>query len=302
MLDLAIAVRLDAVSRSGAIVCVLGAPRSGTSLTTRLLSACGLFLGGSDDLIPTNRENVAGFWELRGAVRLNERLLRAVGGNSIAAPLLPPGWEEAPALEKLRTAGRALIDETFGDRPAWGWKDPRNSFTLPFWEALLGRPPRCVICVRNPLDVAASVRRMAGTRYAMDERQAIDLWGRYMASAIDNTSGRARLFVAYEEILGDPRTVAERMSRFAGLDPPATGDDALDGLVDRRLQHHRSPASTPRDARLPAAASDLYDALTHRLGADGAGAAEELDSMARRLLAADPAKVVGPTNLRPRAV
>ncbi|HEU5142593.1 MAG TPA: sulfotransferase [Solirubrobacterales bacterium] len=285
------------------VVCVLGAPRSGTSLTARMLNLCGLYLGETDDLLPPGPENQAGFWEWRRAVDLNERVLRAVGGSRIAAPALPRGWEESPSLAELRDEGAALIAETFAGRRAWGWKDPRNSFTLPFWRALLARPVSSVICVRNPLDSAASGRRMAGPRHEMSEQQAIEAWERYTAGAIVNSNDGARLFVSYEEILRDPHTEAERLARFARLEPPpGEVDEELAALVDRKLQHHRTPPEAAlSDRRLPASATSLYRALWPLLRGEPATSAadEEVERLSRNLLARDPERIVGPPALRP---
>lgn len=285
------------------VVCVLGAPRSGTSLTTRVLNLCGLYLGESDDLIPPSPENQAGFWEWRRAVDLNERVLRAVGGSRIAAPVLPQGWEDWPSLAELREEGRALIAKTFAGRRAWGWKDPRNSFTLPFWRALLSQPVRSVVCVRNPLDSAASGRRMAGTRHEMTEAQAIEAWERYTASAIVNSSSGARLFVAYEEFLRDPHASAERLARFARLQPsPGDVGEKLAALVDQKLQHHSTvPEAALSDTRLPTSATSLYRALRPLLQGEpeAATVGDELDRLCHGLLASNPERIVGPPALRP---
>jgi len=160
-----------------------------------------------------------------------------------------------------------------------------------------------VICVRNPLDAAASTRRMAGARHAMDNRQAIDVWERYTASAIVNTSGRPRLFVSYESYFADCRAMSWNLARFAGLHPPGQGDDpTFDTLADQRLRHHSNPIDNAlRGDVLPPSTNALYTALQAPMRqavasiAGGSGQAEEeLDGLARRLLDAEPDKVVGP--------
>jgi hypothetical protein len=280
-------------------VCILGAPRSGTSLTTRVLNACGLYLGPSEELAPPGPGNRAGFWELRRAVRLNERILLAMGGSRIAAPHLAPGWEDGPEFAELREDARELIDEVFGGHRRWGWKDPRNSFTLPFWQLLLPSL-RHVICVRNPLDVKASGSAFAPPPHEVEPRVAIELWERYMASAVVNTSGRPRLFVSYEDYFEDWRGPTERLARFAALDDGvgvdeggAIGDESrISNLIDDGLRHHRSSVDEALEStELPESTRSLYLALQQP------PREQELDRLAHRLLGRDPDRVVGPPTL-----
>ena len=51
-----------------------------------------------------------------------------------------------------------LLIEGFDSAGVWGWKDPRNSLTLPFWQDLLPGL-KTLIMVRNPLEVAHSMKR-----------------------------------------------------------------------------------------------------------------------------------------------
>ena len=59
-------------------------------MLTRLLHACGLYLGPQEELMPAQTDNPDGFWEHLGFVALNDELLNAVGG----AWDLPPKREE----------------------------------------------------------------------------------------------------------------------------------------------------------------------------------------------------------------
>jgi len=202
-----------------------------------------------------------------------------VGNND--APILPAGWERSPSLEAERDEARQLIAEVFGGRPLWGWKDPRNSITLPFWQRLLP-PMRYVICVRNPVDMAASAATFAAERGVTPDRQrAFALWECYIANALVNTSGSPRLIVAYEDYFGDWLGAANRLARFAGLDAldGTAGAQEVRDLLDRGHRHHRSPADeVAHDPDLPAGTRLLYRALR-----DDPGDAE-LDRLAHRLL------------------
>ena len=84
-----------------------------------------------------------------------------LGGTWSEPPVLGAGWETDTALGDLRQRARAVIHQDFGAAPLWSWKNPRTCLTLPFWQRLLPSM-RYVICLRNPIDVARSLRRRNG--------------------------------------------------------------------------------------------------------------------------------------------
>src|SRR4029077_839922 len=86
-------------------------------------------------LLAATTYNRHAMWEHLGFVALNDELLETLGG----AWDLPPKTDDNLSnerLEALRMKARLLI-EGFHSAQIWGWKDPRNSLTLPFWEDLL---------------------------------------------------------------------------------------------------------------------------------------------------------------------
>lgn len=124
-------------------------PRSGTSLVTQLLRRCGLELGPPEQLMPASINNTDGYWENLRFVRLNERLLAASGGRWFAPPAaLRPTPE-------ITSEARSIVAQ-FDGREPWGWKDPRNALTLPFWKSLLPSM-KVVVCVRHPAETASSL-------------------------------------------------------------------------------------------------------------------------------------------------
>ena len=55
-----------------------------------------------------------------------------------------------------------LLSGDFVGQSVWGWKDPRNCLTLPFWQSLLPHL-KTIIIIRNPLEVAYSMHKRNGT-------------------------------------------------------------------------------------------------------------------------------------------
>lgn len=250
-------------SHDGEAVCVLGMSRSGTSLTTRILNVLGVSLGREENLMaPVAGNNPKGFWENKAIVNLNEDILGEFTGKTPSPrpmwhrpPPLPDGWERDPRLRPHRNAARAILRENFANTPLWGWKDPRVCLTLPFWQMLIPRI-RYVICVRHPLDAAASLHARDGVPYA----DGLWLWLLYTSHAVLNTRGQQRTFVAHESYFPSWERQAERLSGFVGNGPISGGQrSAIADHLDDRLWHHRDGAR--QDGELPAEARTLYRLL-----------------------------------------
>src|SRR5215813_2085377 len=153
-------------------ICIAGMHRSGTSMVARLLSLCGVYLGSQEHLMRSAPDNPEGFWENADFVELNDSLLAMVH----AGWDLPPAeyeWAPRPELSVLFTKATQLI-ERLAPHQRWGWKDPRNSLTLPFWLRLIPNL-QVVVCLRNPLEVARSLSVRNGTSLAF----GLNLWRSY---------------------------------------------------------------------------------------------------------------------------
>lgn len=219
-------------------VCVLGMHRSGTSLVMRLLNLMGIYLGPPENLIHPNEYNPEGYWEHQDIVHLNEAILNCLGGSWDKPPEFPHGWEGSPELAALRRKARSIIHRDLQGVPLWGWKDPRNSLTLPFWQNLLP-DIRYVICLRNPIDIASSLEKRDGLPFA----KCIDLWLTYTTAAIKHTSGKPRILVFYENLFtdwqGELRRLAEFIERPISAHAPEPQSQA-EAFVMEELRHHRS--------------------------------------------------------------
>jgi len=287
-------------------VCVIGPGRAGTSMTMRMLNLLGVCIGPEEALVEPGPGGPKGFWERRDMMKLDDRLLRSQGGSWRNPPWFSPGWEEAKELAVEREQARTLIESIFSGHERWGWKNPRVSLTTAFWLRLLPSL-RFVICLRNPVDFAASISPSSGrrqddafyySRRGPTGERAYRLWMTYVASALANTSGRPRLFVSYEDHFEDRRLTIERLARFVGLEPPAAGSEAdrrMEEFVDSDLCHHQTPPEQVLvDERLPPEVASLYvitellRATTPTPGEPSDAGYEELlasvDHYARRLL------------------
>src|SRR5262249_45296500 len=161
------------------IVCTLGMHRSGTSLVSRILNVRGVYLGPEEHLMRPSADNPTGHWESRLIKQINDEILSILGGTWQEPPPLPTGWERSPELAAPRRRAREIIEGDFAGSELWGFKDPRSSLTLPFWQRILD-PMRYVICLRNPIDVAASAQDRSRENDAVPFEHGIELWLTYV--------------------------------------------------------------------------------------------------------------------------
>jgi hypothetical protein len=136
---------------------------------------------------------------------------------------------------------RHLVTADFDTQPLWGWKDPRTSLTLPFWQEVVG-PMRYVVCLRNPAAVAASLR----SRNQMSREYAEWLWLTHLRSILDHTSGQLRMFVSYEDILKDWPRELSRLAAYVGRPERARDprvQEAVSDFLETDLCHHRNEMS-----------------------------------------------------------
>lgn len=236
------------------MICVAGMPRSGTSLVTQLLHRCGLNLGPPEQLMPASSNNTEGFWENLSFVRLNERLLAASGGTWFAPPA---ALRPTPEI----TADATSIVAQFEGQEPWGWKDPRNALTLPFWKTLLPSM-KVLVCVRHPHETAASLvastllprgwRLWRMARMSLSPRRrrevlnelGLELWRVYNTSILDHTSAHDRLVTHYEAMLTKPRAELERILTFARIPVSSAALDEIVRAVSPRMRHQRASVAT----------------------------------------------------------
>src|SRR5207248_4769636 len=221
-------------------------------MVTRLLHRCGLELGPESDLMPPQADNPEGFWEHLRFVALNDELLAALGG----AWDLPPQPDESftgQPLNPLRLKARLLI-EGFAPANVWGWKDPRNSLTLPFWQDLLPGL-RTLIVVRNPLEVAHSMRERNGTSYSF----ALRLWEIYNRRLVEVANEKDRLVTRYEAFFENAESELRKILEFAGLKDTELRNAAA--LVSTRRRHTHFTIDELIDAGVSAEAIELYRSL-----------------------------------------
>lgn len=180
-------------------VAVVGMHRSGTSATAGLLVGMGLAGPRPDDLVAPDPSNARGHFESRSAHLLNVQIVAALGGTTFSPPPPRAGWQEPPGLGQPRLLASDWAARNAGAR-ALVLKDPRLCLTLPLWREVLPGPCAAVLVLRDPLEVAGSLRARDGLPVTL----GLALWDRYMRWAVLGLEGLPTLVVDYGTMLAEP--------------------------------------------------------------------------------------------------
>ena len=216
------------------VVCIAGMHRSGTSLVARLLNLCGLYLGPEADLMPANFANPEGYWENLRFVEINDALLRQLDARWDRPPAADTALEMQKQPPALAGSASELIG-SFKGRPTWGWKDPRNSLTLPFWQQLIPGL-KVIICLRNPLEVAQSL----AARDAFSLAAGLELWHEYHRRLLSSVAPSDVITTHYGVYFVNPQAELTRLLRFIGIPPRAATVQAACAAAATSLRHNRS--------------------------------------------------------------
>ena len=238
-------------------IIIIGMHRSGTTMIASMLRELGLFIG--DDLEDNS--------EPMFFINHNDWLFHQCGGKWDNPSSIKWLYENPEILrltdEYIRERIDGLLVSTYlgwqrfllGARPlngmgqeAWGWKDPRTTYTLPFWLRLFPNA-RVIHIYRNGVPVAASLRarEMKLLQAAKDNhihRKALgvynlvpkksgfvwstrclsleggfSLWEEYVEMAIQMMESVApyALSLKYEDFLANPTSKLLDLSEFCGL-------------------------------------------------------------------------------------
>jgi hypothetical protein len=195
------------------IVCITGMHRSGTSMTARLLNLCGLDLGEHKNLMPSDSHNAEGYWENLDFVEINDSLLAFYKGKWNDPPGLDVSFELSQIPKSIVKKAKTIIQKFEGEK-FWGWKDPRTSLTLPFWQQLIP-DLKIIICLRSPYEIAQSLLK----RDKFPRSFTFELWHTYTERLLQTTKPENRLITSYNSYFINPQDELSRILKFIGISP-----------------------------------------------------------------------------------
>lgn len=233
-------------------VIICGMHRSGTTLLIKILKELGLFIGKD---LENNSESISfqqlNIWlmDLGHATWDYPRPFLILDQHDLISQELKK--------RKNKDIGAYLgwkrqVLSSLGNSFPWGWKDPRNTITLPIWLQLYPEA-KVIYLVRNGIDVALSLmKRENENKNRFEEiiqgnfhknlsircrnfEECFALWESYSeifetqsVAAIPGTEQLLRL--SYEELVQEPTQTILRLSRFVDL--PAESMVAFSHKID----------------------------------------------------------------------
>lgn len=206
---------------------ILGAGRSGTSLTGLLLERAGYHV--YTETYPPDDGNPLGYFEDIDVVSANDailgpfyrsrwrRLLRRMNqkpnitGTGAWLLDLDPGLLKSVSLESDQAE---KFRELFAHTP-FAYKDPRFSFTLGVLAPIIPKNTLYICVFRHPLHVVKSTRKHAlRSGVFLDDQYCLELWAAHYLCLLEHYQlmGGQWLFVSYEQLInGD---AVPRMQEF----------------------------------------------------------------------------------------
>lgn len=253
---------------------VIGMHRSGTRLLDEILGELGVFMGAdrqadgeSVTFMLINEaifQQCGTFWNEPMPVHyvLSDEsfLARATGIARAALTTYLPGYKGA----------NSPLDETTETLPPFGWKDPRNTFTLPAWKQIFPNL-RVIHVLRHGVDVAASLSRRHGaalreatgesvppaltvirdhslgvlsSRRGWNVSEAFTMWDQYVEKARLELAeaGESGLEIRFEELLQRPERLIAKIARFCGVPVPENPEGVFDRIdKSRALAYRQEP-------------------------------------------------------------
>lgn len=199
---------------------VIGMHRSGTSFFSRCLTASGVMMG----------EDLSGNHESEFFSRINRELLKAHGG-SWAEPVRVgsnpefklDSWTFVKRYYELRLNPKHVVRPLL--RKPWGWKDPRNTFTLQFWLEKFPQA-RVIHIYRHYADVMASLRvrntvnaqnasKKGFVEAVSDEQFNYNLWQAYVTEARGcKAYANSFLEICYEKLLQGDQAELQKVDDY----------------------------------------------------------------------------------------
>lgn len=198
------------------VVVVLGAGRSGTSLTMSLAASLGVSM--SPDLVGPGENNKKGAFEDVNILRISRSILRHFhrDGAALSFLPLPDGWLDDPFVQQARASLLQIVAaETEGSR-FWGFKEPVTAKLLPLWHSIfaeLGIKPVYLLSLRHPEGVNASFQKA----YGVPPQVSTLVWMSRYIDAVQSTGGDFEVF-DYDEWFNAPLPALSRLAGCIGVD------------------------------------------------------------------------------------
>ncbi|MEO0369062.1 MAG: sulfotransferase, partial [Pseudomonadota bacterium] len=225
--------------REKTVVLVTGMHRSGTSALTRVLNLHGAQLSNTL-LVPVKNDNDTGFWESQKIMELHDEILDSLDSSWSSLNSVPEAWFSSGEAKEYRVNLLEILEHEYTNFSLAVVKDPRIARFVPFWESALaeiGASAKYVICVRNPLEIAASLAQRNG----FSTEYSLGLWFKHLDVLSSSISNHRKVFVSYEDLLSDHRRVLSTISKTLDINLTELNESShksVGDFLDLSLKHH----------------------------------------------------------------
>ena len=230
-------------------VIIVGMHRSGTTMISKLLENLGLYVGDEKEI---NNESIF-FWEINNWIfdvhtATPEKPHNLRYCNPTARKVILESLEyfiksskRKEYLGKYNNKFKSIKDVNF----PYGWKDPKNTFTIDFWSSVFPNP-KVIHIYRNPIDCVSSyierdlklknkfdwnwkkrlkrellISRNFHQNFRLtDIEEGYHLWEEYVTKALSLKSQYTDFMeIKYEDFLVNPYDNLMNLAAFSGLVP-----------------------------------------------------------------------------------
>jgi hypothetical protein len=273
-------------------VIILGMHRSGTTMITKILEQLGLFVGDRKEL---NHEALF-FWEINNWIfDLHTARPELPHNLQYTNPKTRQIIEESlqyfikssrkkKYLGSLHSQYPSLADLDFN----FGWKDPKNIFTIDFWKTVFPHP-KIIHVYRNPMDCVSSYierdlvlknkfewnwKKKLKRRFLIahnfnynfrlfNMEQGYQLWLEYVGKAVRlQAEYPDYLEIKYETFLQNPEPEIRKLCQFCNLSP---AENTVQNQINT-LQKNRAYSFLNHPAYVDFYQKIKNDALMEQLG------------------------------------
>ncbi|MBW4441434.1 MAG: sulfotransferase [Plectolyngbya sp. WJT66-NPBG17] len=222
---------------------ILGAQRSGTSVTSHILSKFGIDFGSDQHFIQGGHNPI--FFELQWINDANNQLIQTLGHRYTDFFLpIEQDFESDRFTQHEENLHRKILQE-WGETSSIGLKDPRFSLTLPVWQRVLSAADyrlNVILAFRSPSSFLKSNQSLFHNWEGWDIDRHLRFWLQLNLAATYFTRDLPVYFLCYEDLMMNPHEETEQFANYFKLDP--TFVDRAAAVIDRSHYHHQASTET----------------------------------------------------------
>lgn len=260
---------------------VLGAERSGTSLTANILSDLGVYFGETDQLLAADGSNPKGYYENHGSLKTNDLIDFE---NGVTLFHLSETFH-TQYFEKMKDV---LLYLSSSNHDCIGVKEPKMCFYRGLWSPVfqkMGYQERAIVVFRHPYESACSrvnMEKVNMEKLHMEKKDNIDIhymllrWLEFNCNMLEQLmeiNNEDVLILNYEDYFTKPDAQIGKIKAFLKIN-----DDEKKGaynVIDKRLKRNDYRTIQLSDSELVKCVMNVYNFLV-RLAKEEAELNEEV--------------------------